>query len=201
LQDIVTRYQVDAVLDPGMLHPNTGYALWRRTIEERNLPYQQVHQGMIVALGAQVTLQMLWPQQLHNSSNEELDNALIMQLVTPGLRVLLLGAAAFSKYALNGVLADIGPNYLQADVVQVVGNVAETFAPQLRTILQIAHPSVLVITPAALSPKERKAGVSSTVLDPASPIFAGASWQVIQTAEMGTVEVSTGANGFTIHAG
>ena len=43
-QDIVSRYQIGEVADAGMLHPNTGYALWRRTIAERNIHYLQLRQ-------------------------------------------------------------------------------------------------------------------------------------------------------------
>src|SRR5437588_9407475 len=61
LLDVVSRYQVGEVLDAGMLHPSTGYALWRRTISERNLHYVQVRQGTTLSLGTQVELQVFWP--------------------------------------------------------------------------------------------------------------------------------------------
>src|SRR5256886_5854913 len=50
MQDVVSRYQVGEVLDAGMLHPSTGYALWRSAISERNLHYVQVRQGAMLAL-------------------------------------------------------------------------------------------------------------------------------------------------------
>src|SRR5204862_4728644 len=31
-QDVISRFQVGQILDAGMLHPSTGYALWKRTI-------------------------------------------------------------------------------------------------------------------------------------------------------------------------
>jgi len=51
LQDIVTRYTTGEVIDAGMLHPNTTYARWRRTISERNLLYTRVVQGDTISLG------------------------------------------------------------------------------------------------------------------------------------------------------
>lgn len=84
LQDVVSRYQVGEVVDAGMLHPNTAYALWRRTIEDRGLHYVQVRQGTTIAVGTQVTLQVLWPfSPLHKSSDEERDNALVIRLAAP----------------------------------------------------------------------------------------------------------------------
>jgi competence protein ComEC len=44
-QDVTSRFQVGQVLDAGMLHPSTGYALWKRTIHDRNIPYTQVREG------------------------------------------------------------------------------------------------------------------------------------------------------------
>ncbi len=58
LQDIISRYQVDKVLDAGMLHPNSAYALWRRTIEQRGLHYVQVRQGTAFMVGTQLMLQV-----------------------------------------------------------------------------------------------------------------------------------------------
>src|SRR5712692_6232121 len=195
-QDVIGRFQVGEVLDAGMLHPTSGYALWRRTIRERSLPYSQVRKGASVPLGTQVTLQVLWPPSLlHKGSNEELDNALVVRLVAPHFKILFLGAAALSKYALSGLLSTIEPGYLQADVVQVVGEAGKAFPPELSSVLQIAHPSLLMITPAALSPKLRKAGVTSTIL-PAQ--FAGVPWQVIQTAQSGTMQISSSISGWNV---
>ena len=85
LQDVVSRYQVGEVLDAGMLHPSTGYALWRRTVAERNIQYVQVRQGTTLALGTQVTLQVFWPPSpLHKGGNEELENGLVVRLDAPG---------------------------------------------------------------------------------------------------------------------
>jgi competence protein ComEC len=122
LQDIVTRYAIGEVIDAGMLHPNTTYTRWRRTISERNLHYNQVAQGDTISLGATTKLQVLWPaSSLHSGSNEVRDNGLIIQLIAPGLHMLLLGASAQSNYALAGLADSVDANALQSDIVQIVG--------------------------------------------------------------------------------
>jgi competence protein ComEC len=195
-QDVISRFQVGEVLDAGMLHPSAGYALWRRTISQRNLLYSQVREGSSIPLGTQVTLQVLWPPSpLHKGTDEELDNALILRLVAPHLSVLLLGAAALSNYALSGLLTAIDHSYLQADVVQVVGEVGKAFPAELSTILQVAHPSMILITPAAVSSKQGNTGTTSSILPPQ---FVDGSWQVIQTAQAGTTEISSSINGWNI---
>ena len=197
-RDVISRFQIGEVLDAGMLHPSTAYALWKRTISDRNLPYSQVREGSSIPLGTQLTLQVLWPPSpLHKGSSEELDNALIMRLLDPHFSMLLLGSAALSKYALSGLLTTIDHSYLQANIVQVVGEVGKAFPIELSTVLQLASPSLLLITPAALSSKQSKAGTTSTILPPQ---FVNRSWQVIQTAQIGTTGISSSSSGWNVTA-
>jgi competence protein ComEC len=56
LLDVVMRYAIGEVIDAGMLHPNTTYARWRRTISERTFPYTQVVQGDTISLGTTTEL-------------------------------------------------------------------------------------------------------------------------------------------------
>ena len=193
LQDVITRYQIGEVVDAGMLHPSAGYALWRRTIAERNLHYAEVRQGMTVAVGSQVVLQVFWPRfLLHKGTNEEIDNGLIIRLITPGLRILFLGVAVMSKYALTGLISDIAPSYLRADVVQVVAQAGKNLPSELGAVLQVSKPSLILITPGALSAKQRKQAMSP-VIDPLPAILTAgtteAAWQLEQTAQVGTIEI------------
>jgi ComEC/Rec2-related protein len=200
LQDIVSRYQVGEVVDAGMLHPNTAYALWRRTIEQRGLRYMQVRQGAALMVGRQFMLQALWPlSPLHKGSNEERDNALALRLVAPGVRMLLLGDTAESKFALAGLVAGIDQRYLQGDIVQITGEVGKDFPTELGSVLQAAHPSQLVITPGELTTKQRKAGVTP-IVPPSALVFGGSSMQVIQTAQVGAIEVDASDTGWNIQA-
>ncbi len=195
-QDIVSRYQIGEVADAGMLHPNAGYALWRRTIAERNIHYLQLRQNMTIPLGTQVALQIFWPAStLHKSSDEERDNGLIVRVLTPNLRLLLLGVTAASNYALDGLLAGIAPVYLQANVVQVVAQTDKAFSPSLLAVLQAAHPSLLIITPASLTAKQRKASVNTAITLPSELTTTVA--QIVQTAQMGTLELHSSDSGWS----
>ena len=196
LEDIVSRYQVGEAVDAGMLHPSSGYALYRRTISERNIPYVQLRQGATITLGTQLAMQVFWPAlPLHKGSAENQDNGLVMRLLAPGLRMLLLGATSLSKYALTGLLTTVDHHYLAADVVQMIGDAGKAFPAELHTVLQAIHPSLVVISPAALSAKQRKAGASS-VLSALSAISG--TWQIAQTAQTGTIALSSNASGWTM---
>ena len=200
LQDVVTRYQVGAAFDAGMLHPNVGYALWRRTLNERGIPYAQLREGMTITIGAQVALQVFWPQgQLHKGSDEEIDNGLIVRLVAPGLSMLLLGAASMSKYALDGLLSAIAPAYLQANIVQLMAENGKDFPSQLSNVLAAVHPSLLVVSPWALSAKQRKAG-TSTILTALPAALSNTAWQVLQTAQEGSIEVDDNGQSWGIQS-
>ena len=187
LLDIVQRYAIGEIIDGGVLHPTTTYARWRRTISERNIRYLAVSQGTNISIGRFISLQVLWPTSpLHKGSNEVRDNGLILRLVTPGLRLLLLGASAQSTYALSGLLNTIDTTYLQAEVVQMIEEIGIPFPKELDNVLQRANPTRLLMTPAAPS-KKQKTGT------PPTSLLQKRAWQSIPTLRtaQGTVQISS----------
>ncbi|GHO91797.1 hypothetical protein KSF_018450 [Reticulibacter mediterranei] len=196
LLDVIQRFQIKEVIDAGMLHPNTTYALWRRIINERNLPYLSVSEGTTIPIGAGVALQILWPQHLHKGSNEVWDNSLIVRVQAPGMHTLLLGAAAQSQYALTGLLMNLTSSYLEADIVQIVGEINKTYPTALQEVLRKAHPTALIITPPSVRANQSKGSdpVASNPL-PATETDC----QVIQTAQTGTVEIESNADGWNVN--
>ena len=200
LQEVLGRYAIGEVIDAGMLHPSATYALWRRTINELALPYVPATQGMTIAIGKQVALQVLWPTfPLHQGSHENNDNSLVFRLIAPGIRILLLGEAAQSSYALQGLLTEIDPRYLQADIVQVVEEISQPFPTELNTILQRVHPLSLVVTPGTISSRKRKAGALGNLVSPLLLLSIPSSCQVVQTAQAGTIEVSSNTDGWNMN--
>ncbi|HZO72632.1 MAG TPA: ComEC/Rec2 family competence protein [Ktedonobacteraceae bacterium] len=203
LQDVVQRSNIGEVIDAGMLHPTTTYALWKRIIDERKLPYVLATRGMTIPIGTQVALQVLWPTSpLHQGSNENRDNGLIFRLVAPGLHMLLLGAAAQSNYALEGVLANTDISDLQAEIVQFVAENNQPLPTGLMATLQQTHPRLLVITPALISKKQKagSSGTAATTDDTVARLLSNqANWQVIQTAQVGTLEISSNITGWNMN--
>ena len=191
LLDIVKRYSIKEVIDSGMLHPSATYALWRRTISERNFSYLAASRGTGIDIGAFVSLQVLWPvRPLHKGSDEARDNGLIVRVVTPGMRLLLLGASAQSRYALAGLLNNSGVSYLQADVVQVVEGGGANVG--LNTVLQEARSGLLIVTPAS-----SKKGKGAQVTQP-SALLKNEALQIVQTAQVGTVELTSNRAGWNM---
>ena len=108
--------------------------------------------------------------------------------------------AAESKFALNGLLTGIDQSYLQGNIVQITSEVGKDFPTELSAVLQAAHPSQLVITPGALSAKQRKAGVPTSIVLPPWLAPGGTVGQVIQTAQVGAIEVDASGSGWNIQA-
>ena len=185
LQNLLTSYDIGSVFDPGMAHPTTSYARLRRIIRERNLPYFSVAQGITIPLGTTVQLQVLWPPAtLHSTgSNDTRDNGLILRLVTPNLHLLLLGSTIESNYALTGLLASVDPNMIKADIVQVLGNATTPIPASLTTVLQLAQPSLVVITS---STQHKKTDQSTSTTHPTLSSALTSIPQIFQTSQMDT---------------
>ena len=110
--------------------------------------------------------------------------------------MLLLGVTATSNYALDGLLTGIAPAYLRADAVQVVAQTDKAFSSSLLAVLQAAHPSLLIITPASLTAKQRKAGANTVIA--VAPTLGTLVAQIVQTAQVGTLEMHSTDNGWSI---
>lgn len=198
LQDVTSRYQISQTIDAGMLHPSTAYARWRMTLDERHLPYTRVHQGALISLGNQVRFEVLWPlSQLHKSSNEESDNALIVRLVSPRLRVLFVNAAALSEYALKTLLATFPPDALRADIVQLSGDAHRTLPASLSELLPLAHPSLLFVTSTSSS-RSTRAPATEPPGTTLATLTAG-PWRVVQAQDVDSLEISSTIHGWDFH--
>ncbi len=195
LQDVITRYTIGSIRDAGMLHPTTTYARWRRTISERALPYAPVTGGDTIPIGTNIILQVLWPGGvMHKGSNEARDNSLIIRLVAPGLHILLLGAATQSRYALEGLTQQFPSNALRSEIVQIMGEKNKELTPELEALMQKAQPVMVIITPAEVSTtKEAPQPVDEVQKQPVL-----ADKQVIETEQVGSVEITSTSMGWTV---
>lgn len=148
LLDVLGHYHIDLAADAGMLHPSAIYASWRATLEQRGIPYRQLRQGATIQLEPGVALQVLSPGPvLSQDSQNEDTNALILRLVSPGLRVLFLGETDETALA---ALAGSGVD-LRADIAQVALRPDQTpeSVSALSDLLSMVQPSLIVVTPAS----------------------------------------------------
>jgi competence protein ComEC len=162
LLDVLSHYHIVQAADAGMLHPTTAYATWRVTLEQRQIPYARIRQGTAIQLEPGVTLQVLSPGPTLSQTSKQNDdtNALILRLVTPGLRVLLLGET--DETALDGLAAS-GID-LRADIVQIAlqPDQSPEALPALADLLPSIQPAMIVVTPASATTGKASSAPSPT---------------------------------------
>jgi competence protein ComEC len=202
LEDDASRYRVGQAANAGMLHPTGEYIAWLDALRRGGATRAQARQGDVLWLDRQSHLSVLaTPQELSpdGSDTTTATNDLILRLDTPGLRVLLLGAA--DDLALDA-LAGSGQSLL-ADVVAVALPARAPIDLQgpLGTVLTMAHPRLIVVTNAPVSPGARAAQRTASAFAPTDDEAANAQGALItRTFSSGSITVRGGASGWTLGA-
>lgn len=124
-------------------------------------------------------------------------NDAILRLVTSGLRVLVLGSAdAYALDALTGSGED-----LRADVVELalVPGAQMDLAGPLGTILQHAHPRLIVVSDAPITSNSSAAlKASAAVWDTDADVAAITGALIYRTSQAGSIELRGDANGWNL---
>jgi ComEC/Rec2-related protein len=201
LQDAATHFTIAHSADAGMLHPGKDYLAWLDATAHAGATHSIVRAGSVIHLDSDTLLRALAPlPQLYPPGDGSTDasNDLILRLETPGLRVLFLGSA--DDYALDALAYANQP--LAADVVEMAlppGAPLNLDGP-LGAVLALAHPHLIVINDAPVAPTSKTAKRAAAVdwwgsdSDAASTLGA----QILRVDLAGTVELSGGANGWTL---
>ncbi len=199
LQDVVSRYQVGNILDAGMLYPSAAYASWQRTIHEKNIHYHLAIQGQTLSLGKETQIQILWPPSvLHAGSNNIRDNSLIFRLITPGLRLLFLGVAAQSNYALSGLQAQMMDNSQPDEIVQIVYGAGQPVTNNLQAIIKQVHPSLLVVTPPSTRSTKTSLSIPPNAIQTTfSPILL--NMRIMPTVQTGDVDIVSNGHAWQVN--
>ncbi len=158
LLDLPAHYHILQEVDAGMLHPSSAYAAWHTTLEQQGIPSTRVRRGASIQLEPGTSLQVLSPGPVLNEGTDNVNtNALVLLLVSPGMRALVLGET--TETAL-GQLA-LEPASLQANLVEVAlpPGVSPEATLAMQALLQASQPSLVVVTPAA------SASTSQTAID------------------------------------
>ena len=200
LEDAASHFAVGHALDAGTLHPNTEYLAYLDAMRRAGASRQQFRAGDVLHLGATTTLTALGPPQTLYPPNEGDTTAsddLILRLETPGLRVLLLGAA--DAYALDA-LAGSGQS-LAADVVVVAaprGAPLDLSGP-LGDVLRAAHPRAIIVTDAPVAPRVHKGATLTTDMWASDADVAAATGaQVYRVSDTGALTLSGDASGWAL---
>lgn len=93
LLSVVERYDVGQVVEAPIEADTDAVAEWRRLLEEKSIPYQEVEAGGWVDLGRGARLQILGPPKhlLAGTSADTNNNSLVVKLAWGGVSFLLPG--------------------------------------------------------------------------------------------------------------
>ncbi|MFI5272577.1 MAG: ComEC/Rec2 family competence protein, partial [Ktedonobacterales bacterium] len=201
LDDAATHFAISQIADAGMPHPSTDYLAWLDTARAAGAQRTQVREGDVLTLMPDTRLRVLAPPLgLYPPGNGTTiaSNDLILRLEMPGLRLLLLGSA--DAYALDALVASGEP--LAADVVAlalVPGQALDLTAP-LGAVLRAAHPRLIVISSAPVTPgsttAQRTASLYPWDTDAGAATTLGAYIYRVDSA--GPIELSGGAGGWAL---
>ncbi len=201
MQDAIGHFAIAQAADAGMAHPNTNYLAWLDALARGGTRHVRIRQDDVLTLDATSDIRVLSPPQALYPSGEgdtAEANDLILRLETPGLRVLLLGAA--DAYALDALVGAGEP--LTADVVEVAlapGQGIDLTTP-LGAVLAAAHPKLIVVDDAPVTPTTKTAlalAATGTWL-PDGEVTQALGALVYRTSAAGTISLSGGAGGWSV---
>lgn len=201
LDDAATHFTVAQAVDAGAVHPTREYLAWRDAMTHAGAAYTQVRQGDQLHLDGTTTLTILSPPQTlypFQQGSTTASNDLILRLDTPGLRVLLLGAA--DAYALDA-LSHSGES-LGADVVELALVPGEPLdvSGALGDVLRSAHPRLVVICDSPIAPDSVTARrrVHGTTWTSDGDTATALGTLIYRTSAAGTISLSGDGNGWSL---
>lgn len=196
LQSVITAYQVGQVIDPGVLHPSKNDIAWYVNLQAAHIPLAHVTRASRIILDPAAWLEVLNPPHPLLTTTDQVDaNALIVRLVTPGLRILFAGDA--NELALAAISSQ--PD-LRSDVVQFcqLPNEALLVGSGQADLLRLATPKlVLVAASARPPPKPGTLAAASSPDDPAAlPGMVAA-----RTSATGTLRLTSDGQSWAVSEG
>ena len=201
LEDAATHFAISHIADAGMSHPSTDYIAWLDAARNAGAERTQIREGDVVTLAADTRLEVLAPPlDLYppGEGDTTASDDLILRLVTPGLRLLYLGSA--DAYALDALAGAGEP--LDADVVEVAlvpGQALDLSSP-LGQVLRMAHPRLVVIASAPVTPGSKTAQRTASLYpwDTDADAATALGAYIYRLDSAGSIELSGGASGWSL---
>ncbi len=93
LVDVLRRYRIGQVLEPGLEESTPAYGSWMETIEEKGIERKIARAGQRIDLGNGVAIEVIHPQDkmLQGTDSDANNNSLVMRLVWGRVSFLLTG--------------------------------------------------------------------------------------------------------------
>jgi len=93
LVEVLRRYEVGQVLEPGLAESTPAYDSWLETIEEKGIERTIARAGQRIDLGTGLAIEVIHPQEemLRGTDSDANNNSLVLRLVWRGVSFLFTG--------------------------------------------------------------------------------------------------------------
>jgi competence protein ComEC len=187
LVEVLKNYQVDEVMETGVINDNKAYVEWQKLITEKNIPDIIAKKGDKVDLGEGIELNFMWPEtDLKGQKIENTNNTSIVNFLDWGnMDVALTGdaeTAVLDKIAEenSGIKIEILKQAHHGSKNGVSQKFYETFGPQVSVI--------------SVGAKNRYGHPNQDTLD----ILGKLGIKIYRTDEQGTIKVIIEQNSYKI---
>ncbi len=145
LIEVVQKYKVSQVIEPGMTYSSTSYQRWLSLINDRKIRHEIAHAGQEVNLGNEIKLEVLHPPMplLQGTSNDVDNNCLVLRLSWN--KVSFLFTADIGQEAEQHLVAQRAN--IKSTVLKVAHHGSQTSTSE--EFLSVVNPKVAVIPVAA----------------------------------------------------
>lgn len=175
LPEVLRRYEVAQVLDPGVESDSGTYGYYRQLIEKKNIEYTEARRGQRINFGDGVYAEILFPDRDMDGVTNDNNASVIVQVVYASTSVMLTGDA---PAAVERYLVSLGPAGLDSDILKAGHHGSRTSsAPEF---VRAVSPQWAIIS----------AGKNNSYNHPHQEVmdtFASSSISVLGTYDFGTI--------------
>jgi competence protein ComEC len=187
LVEVLKNYQVDEVMETGVVNDNKAYAEWQKLIEEKNIKDTIAKKGDKIDLGEGIELNFMWPEDdLKGKKVENTNDTSIVNFLDWGnIEVVLTGDAeipVLDKIAVEnpGIKIEILKQPHHGSKNGISNKFLETFEPDVSVI--------------SVGAKNRYGHPDQDTLD----ILGKLGIKIYRTDEQGTIKVIIDQNSYKI---
>jgi competence protein ComEC len=141
LSEILKNYSVGIILEPGTTNSSQTYQNLKKEIEKENIPNILAKKGMILDLGNEVFIEILFPNQDVLSWDRN-DGSLVARLFYKNNSILLMGDATSKTEKI--LLANYSSEKLKNDILKIGHHGSRSSTS--RDFLQVVDPQYALIS-------------------------------------------------------
>lgn len=175
LPEVLRRYRVAQVFDPGVESDSGTYGYYRQLIESKDIEYIAARRGQIIDFGDGTYAEILFPDRDLNGISNDNNASVVARVVYASTSVMLTGDAPKS---VEQYLAALGGDALDSDILKAGHHGSRTSSGEL---------FVVAVSPVWAIISAGKDNSYNHPHEEVLQIFASSSVAVLGTYDLGTI--------------